>query len=307
MNNLKNYFLFVLLVFVSFNCWAQDIKKGDCLTFEIRYAKHVDLVYHVMNYMHVNNASNIYNPEYVKKMDKIRGSKLCIPEEMEDFYNRNFQKLNILGFMIYNYNDIESYNSDLLKWQYFSDEEREYFIKPFVHIIEQEKDFYYSVWEKQYKKTEKIRRQHLDYMIKRFKPYEPYFQQKGDKAVIYLSYSLAVNGRGIYGENEVKALAPFPNNKKEMNHAFYQLFHEFTHQLTDSILQGEIRMDDDSHMLTEKMVILEDYYLIEKAGVDDLSTYYPEFGMPKQLKEEMFLQYMKVPEEIDTKLKALLR
>ena len=85
--------------------------KGDYMKCEFKYCKHIDLVYHILNHMHVQNSSDLYSQKYVDsiQMNKKDGD-INILEELrllEVYYNDNFERLTIVNFLPFYSNTLE--------------------------------------------------------------------------------------------------------------------------------------------------------------------------------------------------------
>lgn len=104
-----------------------------------KYSLISDLVFHVLAYMHVNNASNLYSRKYIESFTpSIELSLLAKVSKIEDYYNDNFERLCMINFLPIYCNNLESLNGVLLSYDRFSDEDIQKFIKPFILILEDE-------------------------------------------------------------------------------------------------------------------------------------------------------------------------
>ncbi len=70
------------------------------MNIEYFYKPHIDLIYHILAHIKVNNASDLYSSTYVKKMAKLqRNATLVVPDKLIEYYNQNFDKLGIINFI----------------------------------------------------------------------------------------------------------------------------------------------------------------------------------------------------------------
>ena len=77
------------------------------------------------------------------------------------------------------------------------------------------------------------------------------FDYSNKNAVAYLSFGLTRNGRGFSGVNgDFGAFVPFPRNTKDIENVWFTLLHEYSHQITDPLLNTNIRMGDGSHAMS---------------------------------------------------------
>jgi hypothetical protein len=102
-------------------------------------------------------------------------------------------------------------------------------------------------------------------------------------------------------------LIRFPKNKNEFDFSFIQLLHEYTHNITDSLLNN-INMKDGSHNLSEYLVILTDYYLIKSIDKSFIPIYFEwiKDGRNEDLNESKFLSMFNVHENLRTEMKRII-
>lgn len=284
------------------------------MKFEYSYV--VDLVYHMLAHMQVENASNLYSEEYISKIREVKGGNYPdIRREMESleaYYNAHFESLCMINFIPFNCPDMEILKSALDAYPGFSPEDREFFIEPFWKLLKQEEIFYKEyrgrLWEESKTGRDKLEA----FLKKEWEKYQSlvrYFHK--EQAMVTLSYSMTCNGRGfVNDEKSFKAAVPYAWEEEEFKNTFLQALHEFTHQFTDCLLQQHINMNDGSHNLSEFLVILFDYYLIKNLHPTDIEDYLlyiskvsGNTGMT--ITEEQFLQFFDVGEEWKVKLQEL--
>ena len=96
---------------------------------------------------------------------------------------------------------------------------------------------------------------------------------------------------------------------KQYKNTFYQILHEYTHQFTDKLLGDNIRMDDGTHDISERAVILFDYYLIQKLCNEDTGSYLKWVGSLANVDhcdEKLFLSVFKINDDINEILLELV-
>lgn len=276
-----------------------------------KYCKHIDLIFHVLNHMRVMNPSDLYSQKYIRKIQEQKRegdiNLLYEVQSLEDYYNNNYERLSIINFLPFYTNTLEEL-IEMLKKHNFQDSDFRYFIVPMIELLERESVFYFDYWEEQYRELQNKRRDVEAQIEKMLENYKSIFEYYKKTPIIYLSLSISSNGRGFFkNENELYAAVPFPENPKDLSSTFIIILHEFTHQITDWLLQTEIRMNDDSHDLTEKMVILFDYYIIKEIEPNLLDAYFQWFltyitTTDDTLSEVEFLELLSIPDSIRQQL-----
>ncbi len=243
------------------------------MNIKFKYAKHIDLIFHVLAHMQVNNASDLYSQKYIDNFKLLRNNKeLFIPYDLAEYYNKHFNNVGMINFLPFYSKDFDELKHLILNYNGFTNDDINLFVKPFLSICENESDFYFDFWENKiniYKdycvKAENIIRKKLEL-------YSCVFDYYNKSALTILSLSITRNGRGFGGiDNYFSALIPFPKSLKLINNSFFVLLHEYTHQITNELLKPNINMEDGSHDISESLVILFDFYLIkslDKANVD---------------------------------------
>ncbi|MDR1687019.1 MAG: hypothetical protein LBS21_00200 [Clostridiales bacterium] len=244
---------------------------------EIKYAKHIDILFHVLAFMKVNNASNCYNGKYIDDMKLKRrefsgGKTLNNIALLEPYYNNNFDRLGIINFLPFGALNFDEMKTAFLNYPGFTREDLANFIIPFNEILDDESGFYFDFWESVFKAGDNERKAAETAIKQLFTKYKCVFDYCGKSALAYLSYSLTVNGRG-YTDSKLTALAPFPKGEEQISKTFFTLWHEYTHQFTDMLLQRDINMRDGSHDISEIVVILTDFYLIKSIDPQSLRGY----------------------------------
>lgn len=281
-----------------------------------RYLKHIDLVYHLLAHMKVENASNLFSQKYIEYMQKVKPfDKVELLNEikpLELFYNNNFERLAIINFLPFYSDDLNELIKILLTYENFNQTDKDTFIIPFIRLLEHEAaTFYYNYWEGQYKVLCCSFTEVKNYFEKLLEKYQIVFNYFKKAALVYFSFSLTRNGRGFGIKNNFSACIPFPINQYEYQNAFFTLLHEYTHQFTDQLVKNDINMHDGSHDLSENIVILFDYYLIKNIDNMDIKPYFKWLAMISghegaEITEGEFLSIFKVPDEIKRSILRLL-
>jgi len=277
------------------------------MKFEIKYSKHIDLIFHVLAYLKVNNASDCYSKKYIDKIAKLKSkSDYDIAQNinlLQEYYNDNFDRLGMINFLPFYSDSFEELKDIFINHNNFTLDDKQYFIEPFIKILDNESNFYFKYWEDLYENN-KSSRQFIEQKLQNeLEKYSFIFDYYNKSALAFLSYSITKNGRGFgLSASYFTALVPYPENKDYIKSAFFMLLHEYTHQFTDSLLQN-INMRDGSHNISENIVILADYYLIKAIEKDDVSNYFKWLGF---LNETDFLFEFAVDDKINEELKILI-
>ena len=283
------------------------------MNIQFKYAKHIDLIFHVLAHMQVNNASDLYSQEYIDEFKLLRnGKELFIPSDIAEYYNKHFNNVGMINFLPFYSKDFYELKHLILNYNGFTNDDINSFVKQFLLICENESDFYFDFWENKINivkdecvKAENIIREKLDL-------YRCIFDYYNKSALAFLSLSITRNGRGFGGiDNYFSALIPFPKSLKQINNSFFVLLHEYTHQITDELLRSNINMKDGSHDISENMVILFDYYLItslDKANVEKYLKWISEISenMDSTITETTFLSIFNVEKSIMEEMDNLL-
>ena len=128
---------------------------------EFIYPKHFDLVFHVLAYFKVNNASDLYDEQYIEIMSKEKANyNYDIKHDvrpLQDYYNENFERLMLINFLPYNCNDYDEMKNNFLECDYFTQDDLHFFIKPFIEMLDYESKFFFEHWETLNKKYEPLR------------------------------------------------------------------------------------------------------------------------------------------------------
>lgn len=113
---------------------------GGNYKLEFRYAKHVDLIYHILAYMKVDNASNCYNQQYIENMliekKTFEYNIEIVIKNLQNYYNANFNRLMMLNFLPFNCNTYEEMKHLFLNFPGFTDEDKQLFLLPLIEVLE---------------------------------------------------------------------------------------------------------------------------------------------------------------------------
>jgi len=273
------------------------------------YSKHSDLVFHVLAYLKVNNASDLYDAEYIKKitLEKRDFEYNIIPKinSLQEYYNDNFGHLTMINFLPFYCNDFNELKNTLINYNQFSQDDIKYFINPFIEILENESVFYFDYWDKLHNSNTAFRESSEKYIKTELEKFKRIFLYFNKSSKVFLSYSITRNGRGFYINDYFSAAIPFPKNKNDFQNVFFMLLHEYTHQFTDNLINN-INFDDGSHNLSENVVILADYYLIKGTDKSLIPNYIKKFSGNITKSEEEFLNYFKVEKTLETEITKLI-
>ena len=70
------------------------------LNIDFIYQKHIDLVFHILAHIKVNNPSDLFSEPYIEKMSlAIQDNKIFLPQSAVKYYNQNFNRLGIINFL----------------------------------------------------------------------------------------------------------------------------------------------------------------------------------------------------------------
>jgi hypothetical protein len=301
--------LVVICIFITY-CSKSNIQE-KILEINFIYSKHSDLVFHVLAYLEVNNASNLYDIEYINKMEleKQDFGYNIIPNInlLQEYYNVNFGRLGIINFLPFYCNNFIEYKNMLLNFNQFNQNDIQYFINPFIEIMEKESLFYFYFWDKLHNNNINIRESLEEYIKNNLNKFNHLFEYFNKSSNVFLSYSITRNGRGFYIDDYFSAVVPFIKDQNKFQNVFFMLLHEYTHQFTDNLLNSNINFNDGSHNLSEKVVILADYYLIK--GIDEnlIKNYIGFFSGDAIESENDFINYFMVEETLKIKIIELIK
>ncbi len=278
------------------------------MQFEIKYSKHFDLLFHVLAYLKVDNASDLYDKQYIERMmNEKQGFYYDIISDintLQDYYNQHFERLMMINFLPFHADSYDHMKTLFHSYEKYTSEDLSCFIEPFIKVLDKEMVFYFHYWGKLHAKHRRLRLSIEENLRDRLSKYSCIFRFYHKSVRIYLSYSMTRNGRGFNGiPSCFSADVPFPGRQEDAEDLFFQILHEITHQFTDELLRAHINMHDDSHMLSEKLVFLADYLLIKSIHKKDLDNYLKWAMNDKEnVDEAKFLREFKVNEKMEKEL-----
>lgn len=283
------------------------------MNIEFHYSVVRDLMYHILAHMKVENASNLYSEAYIDNVNKIKnGIHENITEavsHLSNYYNENFERLGVINFLPLVCASVQDLIGATENYYSFTETDREEFISPLNQLLNSEFEFYEPYWKELFDTTSTCRKAFELWLKKEMSKYETLFSYFNKSAVVGMSYSLTNNGRGYGDTSSFGAVVPFAFDESEYKNIFYQILHEYTHQFTDNLLGENIRMDDGTHDISEKAVILFDYYLIKKLCKEDTDSYLKWIGSlanADNYDESLFLSVYKINDDINEKLLELV-
>jgi len=279
---------------------------------EFIYSKHYDLTLHILAHFKVNNASNLYNERYIQATEEKKSNiaydiKSAI-KPLQDYYNENFERLMLINFLPYYCNNYDEMKNAFLTCDRFTQDDLQFFIKPFIEMLDKESVFFFGYWETLKKKYETSKRKTEDYFTGMLEKYSCVFRYFNKPCRILFSFIITQNGRGFYSDTHFAALIRFPENESEFEFSFIQLLHEYTHNFTDGLLNTNINMKDGSHNLSENVVIVADYFLINSIDPSFIPRYLEFLGSMcnENLDKENFSYQFKLDENMEAELIKLI-
>lgn len=283
------------------------------MVIEFKYSVVQDLMYHILAHMKVENASNLYSKAYIDNVKKIKNGRYDSITEavshLSNYYNENFERLGVINFLPFVCSSVQDLIGATENYYGFTETDKKEFIFPLNQLLKSEFEFYEDYWNKLYDSTS-IRRKAIESWIKNeMSKYGALFSYFNKFAVVGMSYSMTNNGRGYGDTSSFNAVVPFAFDESEYKNIFYQILHEYTHQFTDILIGQSIRMDDGTHDISEKAVILFDYYLIKKLYREDTDSYLKWLGSLAHVDncdEKRFLSVFKINDDINEKLLELV-
>lgn len=288
----------------------------------INYAWDKDIIFHILSHMKVDNASNLFNPGYVKEINYeketigIKENRIDKINNLNKYYLDNFDRLSIINFIPLKTKSYEELTRTIIDWGTFTDEDRREFINSFIAILDEEKTFYERYWiqkDDALKDRKTIAENNLMNKLEQFECIFKYYKQHLNKQVnIILSYSIWQNGRACNNQDSLVVAIPFPIHKYEDEGAFFMALHELTHPCTDDLAGECISMKDGSHALTENIVMVADYELIKEVSPVLVESYFRwitnKYGRSDvKLDEDMLYSIFEIPADIKDRLIARIQ
>ena len=282
------------------------------MNIEYIYLKHYDLIFHAMAYFKVNNASNLYDENYISKMEAEKAGFTYdiarAASTLQEYYNENFERLMIINFLPYYCKDYDEMKNGLLHYQHFTHEDVQVFIKPFIEMLDNESIFFFEYWEKTDTASKSSKPAAENYLQAKLGQYSCIFDYFRKPSKIIFSHSITNNGRGIYDDSYFAACVRYPENEMAYGSTFLQLLHEYTHSFTDGLLNKSINMKDGSHNLSEYVVVMTDYYLIKAIDDSFIPVYFDWIsnGCGVEMDEDKFLDMFNIDEHLRAEMMKLI-
>lgn len=283
------------------------------MVIEFKYSVAQDLMYHILAHMNVENASNLYSQSYIDNVNKIKNGRYDSIAEavshLSNYYNKNFERLAVINFLPIKCPSVQALIGVNESYCGFTEIDKKEFVFPLNQLLKSELQFYEDYWSKLYDTTSICRKAFESWLKNEMGKYRALFSYFNKVAVVGMSYSMTSNGRGCGDTSSFNAVVPFAYDEREYKSTFYQILHEYTHQFTDNLIGEYIRMDDGSHDISERAVILFDYYLINKLSKEDTDSYLKWVSSLSNVgdyDEKLFLLVFKISDEINVKLLDLV-
>ncbi len=277
---------------------------------------HSDIVYHLLAHMDLpGNPSNLYSPQYIHNIAEARPGSIneliVALRALRDSYESNFHRLSHINFIPYYTKDFSELVITLENYAEFTLEDKKTFIEPFVTLLINEKEFYERYWQNSLTDNDENIGAFEKYLSENLAPLNTLFLNTNLKPNIFVSLSMTTFGRGFYMEGFLSAAVPLPNGPKGYEGAFFQMIHEFTHQLTDSLLESGIRMDDGSHQLSEIIAVVAGYYIFHRLYHKKLGNYLQWLNLgfnnqSKNITTDNFTSEFPLPKKIYSSLVELV-
>ncbi|MBO4749144.1 MAG: hypothetical protein J5546_02395 [Lachnospiraceae bacterium] len=235
---------------------------------EIIRSEYTDLIFHVFAHMKVDNASNIYDEDYVASIEKELNRKTVVPESITAYYCENFERLAFVNFLPY----FMAKSTDEVCYMIrhvgmATEEDAEKFIDPFCRVLQEISAEYTAYWERKAKEQHAVYEGLKAYINEKAALMSRFFEDLRETTnmspMIVVSESLRCNGRATQMGDTCVVTLPMPSEQYSMPQIFMQLVHECTHMITDPLIDS-IRMDDGSHDVAECQVMLYDLWLFER-------------------------------------------
>ena len=138
------------------------------MKFELKYSMHMDLLFHVLSYLKVDNPSNCYNEKYIDNTKQEKASFdydiISAINELQEYYNKNFERLSMINFLPFYSSTFEEMKSIFLNYKNFTNNDVKYFIEPFIKILDNESIFYFRFWNILHKNSE-VRRLSIEKVL----------------------------------------------------------------------------------------------------------------------------------------------
>ena len=253
--------------------------KAQMAGFSSKNCLQADVVYHLLTHMDLRgNPSNLFDGLYIEKMRKIRlPETLALLNKMgslQDYYEQNFARLAVINFFPFYTSGIDDFIAALCNYRGFTEEDMGQFVNEFLNIFTTEAEqFYGQFWQYVLESNRQNLADFNAYLGESLSHLECIFRNTGLQPNVYACVSMRRYGRGFTKDGFLSAAVPLPSGPEQYGNAFFQAVHEFTHQLTDELINLPISMADQSHALSESVVIVGDYYLFQRLDASKIEAY----------------------------------
>ena len=172
--------------------------------------------------------------------------------------------------------------------------------------------FYQKYWEQRVQNDQENTNEFRTFLNDNFSPIKCIFSYKRKTPLIALSYSMSKYGRGLSDSDHLKAAVKSPNSAEDYDYSYFSSFHEMTHNITDSLIEGPTSAIDTNHEMIETLAILFDYYLLKDRypkKVDDYLKYTAKISgnTDKKFSKKEFLKQFPLSDDLKNKMLQLLQ
>ena len=151
-------------------------EDGGVAKMEFMYSYVLDLVYHMLAHMPVNNPSNLYSEEYITMIRETKDGQFeDITEPMSqlaEYYNANFERLCKVNFLPFSCQNLDALTYMVEQQPYFTAEDKVHFLAPFLQLLQKESLFYEAYWKGMYDGSEQARECLKAYLTKEWEKYK---------------------------------------------------------------------------------------------------------------------------------------
>jgi hypothetical protein len=237
------------------------------------YNRFADLYYYLLAHVPLDNAADVYDPEFAAEMAGSLGIHPLIPQRVTDYYRSHFDRVAISCFMPLVTDNTRHCREALAACGRLTDENMESFVDPMMEVCERVADPFYAWWEETHREAAQRKQKVYDCFNTLAGKFRPFLEHMGGGQKILFSYTLRRNGRAFRQPGGVTVYLKFPEEDKEIAGCFLQFLHECTHGVTDPLLDRMILMEDGSHDLSEYQVLVFDDFLVRNLYPELLDVY----------------------------------
>ena len=113
---------------------------------EFRYNRFADLYYYLLAHMPIDCAADVSDPEYTAEMAGKLGIFPGIPPKLTEYYEENFDRLAITGFIPLAVKNTQQFREALVSCGQLTDRDMEAFVDPMIEICDRVSDRFYEWW-----------------------------------------------------------------------------------------------------------------------------------------------------------------